>query len=74
MDEIEYKVVKAIFTVDLKSKIEQINISEKNLEFNEKDLEEMINKMTKENNTQNNSNPLFTNPNNNNNNKTRIRI
>lgn len=76
MNDIEYKVVKAIFTVDTWAKIEQIKISEKQLEFNESELDNMLNGISEISNDkkENNSNPLFASPKKENNNKTRIRI
>ncbi len=58
INEIEYKVVKAIFSIRQNQEVEQVSIKEDDLTINESDIEELL-KMWKENK----QNPLFVNPN-----------
>jgi len=61
---LEYKVVKAIFSVKQVSQVEEISINTENLEMNEKELENILNGFHgKEVKKEQNSNPLFMNPN-----------
>jgi len=57
INEIEYKVVKAIFSIKKIEQVEQIDLSKQNLEFNEVDLEELL--KIKEEEKIENKNPLF---------------
>ena len=54
INEIEFKVVKSIFSIRKIEEVQQIDLSKQDLEFNEVDLEELL-KIKKEenNNTQN---------------------
>ena len=67
INEIEYKVVKSIFAVEINTKIEQNEIKVEDLEVNEEDVEKMLNGFIDNNVSQNdtpkNQNPLFANPN-----------
>lgn len=84
--ELEYKVVKAIYSVNLNDKVEQVKLPENNFDINEAELEWLLNSFWWNNNsnsqkqTWTNTNPLFANPNNNtrsnnvNNSKTKIRV
>lgn len=58
INEIEYKVVKAIFSIRQNQEVERVSIKEDDLTINESDIEELL-KMWKENK----QNPLFVNPN-----------
>ena len=69
INEIEYKVVKAIFSIKKIEQVEQIDLSKQDLEFNEVDLEELL--KIKEEKTEN-KNPLFKEKNNES--KVRIRV
>ena len=64
IDELEYKVVKSMFSINKITEVEQTNISLDNLKLNEINLEDVI-KIQKEMETPKDSwNPLFANPNN----------
>ncbi len=67
INEIEYKVVKSIFAVEINTKIEQNEIKVEDLEVNEEDVEKMLNGFIDNNvsqdDTPKNQNPLFANPN-----------
>lgn len=69
INEIEFKVVKAIFSIKKIEQVEQIDLSKQDLEFNEVDLEELL--KIKEEKTEN-KNPLFKEKNNES--KVRIRV
>jgi preprotein translocase subunit SecA len=77
IDELEYKTVKAMFSINQIQEVEQVNIDPRNLEFKDVSLEN-ITRIKKENSAfQQNANPLFNNPNQapkNGSDKTRIRI
>jgi len=81
IDDLEYKVVKSMFSINKVSEVQQINYDNTNLELNEINLEN-ITKIKQENDqTKSQSNPLFVNPNqapqnssNNNWEKKRIRV
>ncbi len=61
MDEIEYKTVKSIFSINqTNEKIEQIEINPKDLEFENVSLQDST--KIKKDNISNNANPLFNNP------------
>jgi hypothetical protein len=62
MNELEYKVVKAIFSVNKIEQVDQINIPISDIELNDIDLNDVtkINNFSK---NQKKSNPLFMNPN-----------
>ena len=64
IDEIEYKTVKAMFSVRKISEVEQRKINEKNMQMNEINLENMMNSAAPQNNTPQKSsgNPLFAAP------------
>jgi preprotein translocase subunit SecA len=66
INELEYKTLKAIFSVNKVSQIEQVNLIENDLELNEVDIDDIISikKEEKNENIRNNSNPLFNKPNN----------
>ncbi len=61
LNDIEYKIVKAMFSINQVSQIEQVNIDESLLEMNEEDFEKMLNWFIKE--SSNDNNPIFVNPN-----------
>ena len=63
VDEIEFKTVKAMFSVRKISEVEQRQINEKNMQMNEVNLDNMMNNATKKQAPQKpNTNPLFANP------------
>lgn len=67
INDIEYKVVKAIFWVNVNANVEQMNIDTEDLEINEEDLEKMLENFSEAEkqwgeSPQNNQNPLFANP------------
>ena len=67
MHDIEYKVVKAIFGVDVNANVQQRNINTQDLKINEEDLEKMLENFSeaeKESlaSSLKNQNPLFANP------------
>jgi preprotein translocase subunit SecA len=86
IDEIEYKVVKWIFSVNINANIQQLSIDSNNLKVNENDLKNMLNNLSRTRKQAKKSNvwasgwnPLFVNPeniysNNQNNKKTKIRV
>jgi len=57
INEIEYKVVKSIFSIRKNEQIEQIDLSKQNLEFNEVDLEELL--KIKKDDENKNKNPIL---------------
>ncbi len=65
--DIEYKVVKAIYSVDKNTQVEQIKVDLNDLNLNEVELEELVNNLNleskKQAQVQSNANPLFANPN-----------
>jgi len=63
IDEIGYKVIKALFSIDKNTQIEQTNIDLNNLDVNEKEVENLLNEIIPDNNKKSNVNPLFNNPN-----------
>jgi hypothetical protein len=60
INNLEFKVVKAIFSVKNNIQIEQMNINESDIIFNAEDIEQTLNTLSKEG--FNNSNPLFAAP------------
>ncbi|MDD3646468.1 MAG: preprotein translocase subunit SecA, partial [Candidatus Gracilibacteria bacterium] len=64
LNELEYKVVKAIYGVDKNTQVEQVNIDVDKLDVNEKEIEDIINNLSpeKQKQTPANSNPLFVKP------------
>ncbi len=60
INNLEFKVVKAIFSVKNNIQIEQMSINESDIIFNAEDIEQTLNTFTKE--WFNNSNPLFAAP------------
>ncbi|MFA5917057.1 MAG: preprotein translocase subunit SecA [Candidatus Gracilibacteria bacterium] len=75
INNLEFKVVKAIFSVKNNIQIEQMNINESDIIFNAEDIEQTLNTFAKEG--FNNSNPLFAAPTmttNNQNTKSKIRV
>lgn len=66
INNLEYKVVKAIFSVTNNITIEQIQIDESDIMLNSNDIEKTLENFSKQTPTvkQTNSNPLFVNPNN----------
>ena len=64
IDEIEYKTVKAMFSVRKISEVEQRQINEKNMQMNDINLENMLNSARPQNNAPQKSsgNPLFAAP------------
>jgi len=67
IDEVSYKVIKALFSIDKNTEIEQNQINLENLDINEEELKNMLNNVMSEedeNKKQNiPSNPLFNAPN-----------
>lgn len=65
IDELEFKVTKAMYSINKISNVEQVELSEDDMMLNEISLED-ITKIKQQNveNNQKNSNPLFVNPNN----------
>ena len=77
INELEYKVVKAIFSVKQISEIEEIKLKTSDFKVNNSELEWMLKNFNeiKQEKKKNNTNPLFVNPNNiSNNNKSKIRV
>ena len=79
INEVEFKVIKAIFSVNKIWEIEVFNIDPLNIKINTDDLENMLNSFNENIKKQekSNSNPLFVNPNDspkNSNKKVRIRV
>ena len=63
MDELEYKTVKSMFSINQVEEVKQVEINTKDMDFNNVSLQDST-KIKKENSkVKNNSNPLFTNPN-----------
>jgi hypothetical protein len=77
MDELEYKTVKAMFSINQIQEVEQVELDTKNMEFSDVSLQEST-KIKKETpKASSNANPLFNNPNQapkNNSKKNRIRV
>lgn len=69
INELEYKVVKAIFSVKNITEVEEVKMSEEELKNNSAELEKMLENLSEEKKSQvkkaaNNANPLFAQPNN----------
>lgn len=68
ISDLEYRVVKSIFTININMNIEQVKVNQDDLEFNEQDLNKMLewisSKKPKAPTSNPNTNPLFANPNN----------
>ncbi len=69
MNELEYKVVKAIFSVKNIAQVEEVKMSEEELKNNSAQLEKMLENLSEEKKSQvkkaaNSGNPLFAQPNN----------
>ena len=62
VDEVEYKTVKAMFSVRKISEVEQRELNERNMQMNEANLEDIINNFTPPAQTKPTWNPLFANP------------
>ena len=67
LDEVEYKVVKAIYSVDKNTEVKQVKVDLENVNINEVELENIINSLSKDNKQSSgkasNTNPLFASPN-----------
>lgn len=65
MNELEYKVVKAIFSVKNISQVESVKMSEEELKNNSAELENMLKNLSEEQKAKikTQSNPLFAKPN-----------
>jgi len=64
MDELEYKTVKSMFSINQIQEVPQVEINTKDMDFNNVSLQDST-KIQKDNSKKNsNTNPLFTNPNN----------
>ena len=64
MNELEYKVVKAMFSINKITEVEQRDLSESDMQLNDVNLQDST-RINKQNTPQTkpNSNPLFANPN-----------
>jgi preprotein translocase subunit SecA len=67
ISELEYKVIKAIFSVKTISEVETVKINTADLQENETELENLLDSITKEEKQEekkkiNNTNPLFAQP------------
>ena len=64
IDEIEYKVVKSLFSINPDTIIEQIQISEKDIQVNEGEIENMLKNFSKNAQSEptQKENPLFAQP------------
>jgi preprotein translocase subunit SecA len=77
MDELEYKTVKAMFSINQVQEVPQVEINTKDMNFKNVSLQDSTKIKKEATNVKNNTNPLFTNPANapkNNTKKTKIRV
>lgn len=63
IDELEYKTVKAMFSINQIQEVEQVNIDPRDLEFKDVSLENTTRIKKEDSTIQQNTNPLFNNPN-----------
>jgi len=76
MNELEYKTVKSMFSINQVQEVKQVEINTKDMNFNNVSLQEST-KIKNDEITNKNSNPLFNNPNQSQSNtpeKTKIRV
>ena len=63
MDELEYKVVKSMFSINQVQEVKQVEINTKDMDFNDVSLQESTTIKKEIPKVKNNANPLFANPN-----------
>jgi hypothetical protein len=63
MDELEYKVVKSMFSINQIQEVPQVEIDSRDMEFSDVSLQESTKIKKEQPKAQSNANPLFANPN-----------